>query len=233
MKGLPFWNVRVKFLAFGLALGLSVPSHAQEAAVVSADPSETILTEWTPPPPPAPPTHLERQTLRLEVLEGAAAPKALPLVMKKGWLNAQLPTYSELGLRLTNMGEGRLLVVVAINGLDPSSGKKAYQGQPGQVLLPGQAIVINQGKTHKKAPLGPVLPASRAEGTISVAVFHERTDYPLLLPGMTPPPFGAEAFKVGKDGVRRWVPPLRYPFRKLTPDPAEFLYLQYSAALVP
>ncbi len=212
----------MKFLAVLMALSLTSLSHAQELDT----PLEVPAPTWTAPPPP---THIERQSLRLEVLEGQDAPRALPLVMKKGWLNAALPPSDALGIRLTNVGDGRLLVVVAINGLDPSTGKRAYQGQPGRVLLPGQALVFPKGKAHKKADVAALLPAGKTEGTISVAVFHERTDYPLLLPGMDPPPFGPENFAVGKDGVRRWVPPPRYPFRKATTDPAEMLYLQYSA----
>lgn len=183
------------------------------------------------PSPSVVKTSLERQGVKVEVVDQVSSdqPVALPLPMAQGRLRPQLPSdASHLGLRVTNVSQGRILVVVSINGLDPRTGQKAYQGQPGYVLLPGQAWVLKQGKLKKKGPLSPILATGKPQGNISIAVFPERTDYPLLLPGMTPPPFGPENYRVGSDGVRRWVPPARYPFRKEKAEPSDFLYMDYE-----
>lgn len=224
--------VCVKPLVFWMLLGLSPWALAQQNSSDEAPELAALEQEaaWTPPPPPPPRTQVERRNLRLEVVQGAEEPQALPLTTKGGWLHAALPSKTDLGLRLTNTGEGRLLVVVSINGMDPFTGRRAYQGQPGKVIEPGQSVVMRRGKFHKKADFEPILPANKDDGAISVAIFEERTDYPLVLPNMEPPPFGPENYKVGKDGVRRWVPPPRYPFRKVSAEPSEFLFVQYSLA---
>lgn len=176
---------------------------------------------------PAPPTAAERLGVRLEVVSLGGAPAALPLQVSHGRMRAALPSRAH-GVRLTNASEGRVFLVVAIDGVNPTTGQRAYMGQPGMVLEPGQSRVLSRAKAHRKAGWGPVLAAS-GEGLVSVAVFPERTDYPLVLPDMESPPFGPDTYRVGADGVRRWVPPQGYPFRKASTAPSTTLHILYAA----
>ena len=207
----------MSFRLFGCAallLALSPLVQAEEPEV--SEPSFPI-----PAALPDLPSFVEQGLVRLEVVRESAQAQwsALPLQVTYGRSRATLSPEQNAGLRLTNTSEGRVMLIVSINGIDPYTGRKAYQGQSGLVLEPGASMLVEQGKTSRKSDWSPVLPASRNEGTIAVAVFHERRDYPLVLPNMEAPPFGPETFRVGADGIRRWVPPMNYPFRRIAEHP--------------
>lgn len=130
--------------------------------------------------------------------------------------------------RLTNNSNERVQVIFTFNRLNPMTGRMAVLRDNGFVMGPHQVLVISQGRLSKKKSDNPVnLFSSHPDGSFHFAVFKERTDYPLILPNMTPPPHRSENFVV-ENGVRRWVPPHRYPFRRIQELPNYGFYATYG-----
>ena len=174
---------------------------------------------------PAQRMHVGRRVIRVELLDAQGAPVPLPLVA--GVASASLKEGSQYRLRLTNLTQGRLSVVVSVDGLDPARGNRAYLGQPGVVLQPGETRVLAHSRQAPDAPPGAFLPGARKQGEIALKVFLERKDYPTQMPGVAPAPFSPEYFRVTSAGDREWLPPKGYPFRRLSREPAEAPYLKY------
>ena len=206
------------------ALLLAFSPLVQAQTAEASDPSPVSTPEQR--------SFVEQGLVRLEVVRQTEQEQwsAIPLQVTYGRSRATLSPQQKAGIRLTNTSEGRVMVIVSINGINPYTGRKAYQGQSGLVIEPGASLLVDQGKTDRKSDWSPILPAAQDEGTIAVAVFHERRDYPLVLPNMEAPPFGPETFRVGADGLQRWVPPMNYPFRRIAEHPTALIHMDYRAA---
>ena len=136
---------------------------------------------------------------------------------------------SSLQLRLTNTGIDRTLVLVSINGINPLTGDRATRASKGFVLASGQVMVVDGGKASKKGQRSPLLDGHAPEGHIAVGVYVERFDYPTITPEMeTVPPFGPENYKWDSKGVKHWIPPSNFPFRKRHQDPSSSVYFTYT-----
>lgn len=206
--------MRFHLLAACLAslLILSTPSTANESNHTSS--YEPIVKALVQP------------ALRLELKETAQGGLA-PLKLLHGYRVAHLAKGAPYALRLTNTSLERVMVVVALGGRDPFTGKKAYRGQKGRVIEPGETLAVSEYREGKKS-VRPLFENQPDRSSVDVAVFYERTDYPLILPGMDTPPFGRENYAVGADGKRRWMPPKGYPFRKRSEEPSSFVHLPYT-----
>lgn len=177
--------------------------------------SPTLLATSAPAPShesALPLTANETNLLRTEVVDEDEVSQ--PLVFKGGKLVAQLEEGQGYGLKLTNLTDRRIMVVVSVDSIDPMRGTKSYQGQPGVVLEPNQSRVLMKGKPSKRAPAQPLLPLNPSRATIALMTFQEATDYPTQGTGLPPAPFGPENYRVNEKGEREWVPPKGYPFRK-------------------
>ena len=138
-------------------------------------------------------------------------------------------TPSSLRLRLTNTGIDRALVLLSINGVNPITGERATRASKGFILASGQVLVVDGGKTSKKGPRGPLLDGHQLEGNVALGVYVERFDYPTITPEMdTVPPFGPENYKLDNKGVKHWIPPSNFPFRKRHQDPSSSVYFTYT-----
>lgn len=183
----------------------------------------------------APPlTAHETNLLRTEVVDENEDPQ--PLVFKGGKLVAQLEEDQGYGLKLTNLTDRRIMVVVSVDSIDPMRGTKSYQGQPGVVLDPNQTRVLMRGKPSKRAPAQHLLPLNPAQATIALLAFQETTEYPTQGIGIPPAPFGPENYRVNEKGEREWIPPKGYPFRKhsrLTHQAVQFYYEIEGSASTP
>lgn len=170
-------------------------------------------------------TALEQDGFKVEVLENQT-PKAF--VLNKGVSHLNVPSPDTTVFRLSNNTNERVQVLFTFNRINPMNGRIAVLGDNGFVLDPKQVLVISEGRLSKRKKDKAVgLFAKHPEGFFHFAVFKERTDYPLILPTMTPPPYSAEHFVVD-NGVRRWVPPSRYPFRRLQERPNYAFYATYG-----
>lgn len=170
-------------------------------------------------------TVMEQGGFTLEVLNDTVAQ---PYLVRKGVVYFPLGAPETTVFRLTNHTNERLQIVFTFNRLNPMTGRPAILQDNGFVLDPKQILVIAEGRLSKRKKDKPVrLFAQNPEGFFHFAVFKERTDYPLILPSMTPPPYGKDNFVV-ENGVRRWVPPARYPFRRLQDMPNYGLYGTYG-----
>ncbi len=173
---------------------------------------------------PGLPKSLTHLGVEVAVVDEAGEPKEVS--SQRGFSTVSLGADHAYGIRISNRTEARVWLVLSVDGTNPSTGKRSYIAQPGLVLESGQTVVLKKGRLNKKGDLRPLF-ESKEEGDFTVGIFQERTDYPLITPGMVAPPYGREAFVVGSDGVRRWVPPKGYPFRKATQMPASVVYLRY------
>ena len=215
-----------KSLLVAAALLAAVPSVHATSTGPAADPTEN---SWKNPHQRS---FIQQGLVKMEVVTGTPESgwTALPFRLSHGRAGATLSSHQTPKLRLTNESEGRVMLILSVNGINPYTGRKAYQGEKGQVLEPGATLLVEEGKISRKAEWSPILPANQEKGTVAVAVFHERTDYPLTLPNTTSPPFGPETFRTGADGVLRWVPPKGYPFRRVEEYPTALLQMDYQLA---
>lgn len=176
------------------------------------------------------PFALHNYSLKVEVLDAQKAPIELSSI---GYRRAQGKLDAPYALRLTNPTNERVLVVVSINGINPSSGKRAYQGQPGIVLDPGESRVIDRQRNDGEVkPLTFTQPDEQTHGKIAIGVFRERMDYPHSLPwGMaTQARYGGTARLDPATRQMTWTPPKGARFRKLTDEPEQRIYFEYAAA---
>lgn len=170
-------------------------------------------------------TVMEQRGFKLEVVD-ADTPQSFSI--QKGVAHFVLKSPATTSFRLTNTSSQRVQVLFTFNRLNPMTGRVAVLRDNGFVLDPQQVLVITQGRLSKRKKDKPVhLFSTTSEGFFHFAVFQERTDYPLILPSMNPPPYGPENFVV-ENGVRRWVPPARYPFRRLQERPNYSFYATYG-----
>lgn len=170
-------------------------------------------------------TVMEHDGFAVEVLNDTAPQ---PYSVRKGVAYFSLGVPETTVFRLTNHTNERLQIVFTFNRLNPMTGREAVLQDNGFVLDPKQVLVISEGRLSKRKKDKPVrLFAQQPEGFFHFAVFKERTDYPLILPSMTPPPYGKDNFVV-ENGVRRWVPPARYPFRRVNAMPNYSFYGTYG-----
>lgn len=177
---------------------------------------------------PGPRTHVGRDVVRVELLDARDRP--LPLPMVAGWPSASLEAGGQYRLRLTNLTPRRLLVVVSVDGIDPAHGRRAYRGQPGLVLQPGESRILAHARPAPGAPAAAFLQPAPApgHGEVALQVFQERKDYPTQMPGVPAAPFSPEYFRISASGEREWLPPRGYPFRPLSRTPVESPYLRYQ-----
>ena len=150
------------------------------------------------------------------------------MVFSRGRISAQLKEGEEYGLRLSNLTDRRIMVVLSVDRLDPRLGTPAYQGQPGILFQPGETRLVMKGKPSKKSQARALLPLNPDVATISMMVFEEATDYPTQGMGLPPAPFGPENYRVLADGSRQWIPPSNYPFRKRPGSDPEMIQLHYQ-----
>lgn len=198
------------------ALALGFQASAVEGSAADSD-----ISPWVAPPIPQSMTRLG-----LEVAFVNKDGQPLNQTSLRGVSTVALAPGEKHGVRLVNHNPTRVSLVIAIDGLNPSTGKPSYMGQPGLVLNPGETVTLYRTRLKRKGDLVPLF-EGRQEGSINVGIFQERTDYPFITPGMSPPPYGPENFV--QDGTgRRWVPPQHYPFRKTTDLPASMIYLRYA-----
>lgn len=170
-------------------------------------------------------TVMEQNGFTLEVLE-ANTPQSFSI--QKGVAHFSLKSPATTSFRLTNTSNRRVQVLLTFNRLNPMTGRRAVLRDNGFVMDPQQVLVITQGRLSKHKKDKPVnLFEHTPEGFFHFAIFQERTDYPLILPSMSPPPYGPENFVV-ENGVRRWVPPARYPFRRVQERPNSSFYATYG-----
>lgn len=167
----------------------------------------------------------ENGGFKVEVVE-SSAPQSY--FIAKGVAHFVVKSPDATSFRLTNNSNERIQIIFTFNSLNPMTGRRAVLQDNGFVMDPHQVLVITQGRLSKKKSDKPVdLFSARPDGSFHFAVFKERTDYPLILPTMTPPPYGPEHFVV-ENGVRRWVPPQRYPFRRIQEMPNYGFYATYG-----
>lgn len=168
---------------------------------------------------------MEQDGFKVEVVENSS-PQSYSVA--KGVAHFVVKSPDTTSFRLTNSSNERVQVIFTFNRLNPMTGRMAVLRDNGFVMDPHQVLVISQGRLSKKKSDKPVnLFSSHPDGSFHFAVFKERTDYPLILPTMTPPPHRPENF-VLENGVRRWVPPHRYPFRRIQEMPNYGFYATYG-----
>lgn len=168
---------------------------------------------------------LEQIGLKIELLQND-----VPSVFtsKNGFSHVVLKKSAQPQLRLTNQTDERLNIIFSFNRLNPLTGQPAILKDKGFVLRPNEILYIAQGRMHKKDKTPVNLFEQLSTGFLNFSVFKERTDYPLILPNMTPPPYHAEQFIVHSDGSRRWIAPHNYPFRRIQQDPNAQIYATFS-----
>lgn len=170
---------------------------------------------------------LEQGGLKVEFFNGDALS---PFVSKNGYMYVEIEP-QRAKLQLTNTTDERLQIVFVFNSINPMTGRKAIMGDNGFVLKPHQSLTITQGRLSKKKKDSPVnLFQTNPDGSLHLLVFKERTDYPLVLPEMTAPPYGEENFVRLPNGQQRWVPPPQYPFRRLSDTPSGKLFITYGVS---
>lgn len=147
---------------------------------------------------------------------------------KNGFSHVVLNKSAQHRLRLTNETDERLNIIFSFNRLNPLTGQQAILKDRGFVLKPKETLDISQGRMHKKDKTLVNLFEQFSTGFLNFSVFKERTDYPLVLPNMTPPPYHAEQFVVRSDGSKRWIAPHNYPFRRMQQDPNAQIYATFS-----
>lgn len=167
----------------------------------------------------------EQGGFKVEVVE-SSVPQ--PYFVEKGVAHFVLKSPDTTSFRLTNNSKERVQIIFTFNRLNPMTGRMAVLQDNGFVMDPHQVLVITKGRLSKKKSDKPVpLFSNLPDGSFHFAVFKERTDYPLILPTMTAPPYGPEHFVV-ENGVRRWVPPHAYPFRRIQDRPNYGFYATYG-----
>lgn len=131
-------------------------------------------------------------------------------------------------LKIVNPSIGRIKVVVSVNGVDPASGRRAVRATQGYVVRGGEEIIIETGRHSPKSQEGKLFAGVSDTGSINIAVFEERRDYPLLVGGKAPP--REQDDFVRHNGVLHWIPPNDYPFRPHSEqlEPKILLHMTYS-----
>ena len=168
--------------------------------------------------------------VRLSMHDHAGAP--LPFYSQRGYPVAFAQPGDPFSLHLENTLGERVKLVVSVDGINPRTGRKTYLGDKGYVLDPGQAVSIDQIVRSKKKE-GPARALVFADtgavrGTISIAVFRERMDYPFSMPWSYYQGKANAGTLLGTPQKPRWLPPSGARFRMLSPDPQERLYLEYA-----
>lgn len=175
----------------------------------------------------SPPDAIETTLLRVEVLNDG---HAMPLTTFRGYRRAIGKVDQSYALRLSNLTDERVWVAISIDGINPKTGERAFQGQPGVIIDPGKSSIIDRQKY--KIGDGDLVFSSTNEnkpGKIALAIFCERMDYPHLLP-WNPALEARVGGSVRFDPrIKRtiWLPPSGAAFRKLSTEPYERLYLEY------
>jgi len=171
------------------------------------------------------PTVLQQGGFTVELLENDV-PQTF--VVRHGVPKFTVHNPHRTSLRVRNTTSERVQIVFTFNRFNPMTGRLAVMGDNGFVLDPQQSLTITLGRLSKRKTDKPVeLFATHPAGSFHFAFFKERSDYPLILPNMEPPPYGPENF-VTENGVRRWVPPARYPFRRVQDMPNFSVFATYS-----
>ncbi len=166
------------------------------AGLATASPAHALQRLW---PAPAP-------LVRMQVLERDNG-RVLPVFPHRGdqWIEGT-PGHG-YAVRLTNLADVRVLVVLSVDGINAVSGETAAADQAGYVLAPGQNTEITGWRKSLDdvarfvfTDLGDSYAARtgrpRNVGVIGIAVFREATPLPLPAP---PIAYGAEP----ADGVAR------------------------------
>lgn len=206
-------------MGLALVVALSVGEIAGAEEPVAEGNAE--VSSWVAPPLPK-----SIARLGLEVAVVTEAGERVDQKSLRGVSTVSLKEGSKHGIALINHNPTRVWLVIAVDGLNPTTGKRSYIAQPGLVLKPGETVTLHRTRVQKKGDLVPLF-ESQAAGDINIGIFEERRDYPFITPGMSPPPYGPETFVVDAGG-RRWVPPPHFPFRKNTEEPAAMVYFRYE-----
>lgn len=175
------------------------------------------------------PFALHNHSLKVEVLNADNQPIELA---SNRYRSAQGKLNSHYALRLTNPTNERVWVVVSINGINPSNGRRAYQGQPGIVLDPGESRVIDTQRLNGETkPLTFTRMNEDIHGKIAIGVFRERMDYPHRRPwgADTQARYGGTVQQDPQTRAITWAPPSGARFRKLTDEPEQRIYFEYAA----
>lgn len=174
---------------------------------------------------------LENPLVRIEVLDAEGEPQKISF--RHGRLVTDLIDGKSYALRITNLNDRRVKVVVSIDGINPRDGTRAYRGQPGLVLPPGASKVIDSGRPSRRSPEVPLLPLKPEVGKISLLTTRESGSYPLMGVGYPPAPRDPESFRLNAKGEREWIPPHGYPFRRDPATEGERTYMEYEVVPSP
>lgn len=189
------------------------------SSLVSAEPQKQEID----------PLAIHSPLLKVEVLDQAGSPIAMS--HDRGYRRVDCKANDPYTLRLSNPTDERIWVVIAINDINPLTGKRAYQGQPGIVISPGGSRLVSAMSTKQDRHALRFSDTQEKKGKVAFAVFKEKMDYPHLLPWSE-----QLANKVGghvsfNSSTKRttWIPPQSAPFRKKSADPEGRVYFEYSS----
>lgn len=122
-------------------------------------------------------------------------------------------------IKIENNRIGRIQAILSVDGKNILTGKKATLKSKGKIVMPGDDeyfVYNNENET--------------LSGYISVAIFFEKENYPIIYPHMEAPPNDNKYFLRNDEGVKIWIPPKEYHFRKINQDytPNIRFYLNYK-----
>lgn len=164
------------------------------------------------------------ELVRVRALAPDGQPAALSMV--RGYLRLMGDKGTDYAIEMTNLTRERIMVILAIDGIDPRNGKRAYIGQRGIVLDPGASRRISN--RMRKGQVEDLL-FDREEGKVTLGVFREKMDYPHLLPWnpRLQEKVGGQSWFDPQTRKNLWLPPSGAPFRKLTDEP-KYVYFEYQ-----
>lgn len=174
---------------------------------------------------------IQARSVDVEMLD-AQSSSPVPLYAHHGWRFALTQPGQTYKLKITNRNsEERVMVKLSIDDLNPRNGKKAYIGQSGYVIDPGQTVIVTQIYKGKNPPLPLTIPQELVEGKhgeMGISVFRESLEYPYPMPwsiyqGQT----NMGSVKV-VSGQQQWFPPQGARFRYLSQNPEEIIPLFYE-----
>lgn len=193
------------------------------ACLLSAAPS--LFAQSLDPLPNA----IQTPTLKVEMLNGE---QPMELTIFRGYRRATGRVDQPYSLRLSNLTDERVWVAIAIDDINPRTGERATQGQPGFIIDPGQSRVIEHQKNKDgQRPLTFSKTEDNKPGKIAMAIFRERMDYPHSMPwnAETEARVGGSVRFDAKTKRTTWLPPSGASFRKMSLEPEQRMYFEYQA----
>ena len=160
--------------------------------------------------------------VELDVLDATGQP--VPLHADRGY--GTLSVSEGTRIRIVNRNVGRMMVLFAVNGLNPLDGRPALRGSKGFVIPGHGSLEVNAVALPGGTWFSPTW---RTSGDISVNVYRENPTRPMLGGRDYQPPPSAMEYVKDERGDLVWVPPTGFPFRYAAMDlnPSGSTYWRY------